>query len=175
MHDISLHLLDLIENSVTAGASVVAIVLDINPRTDTLHLAVDDNGAGLQTRAEEAINPFYTTKSHKRVGLGLSLLEAAAEQSEGRMTLGSSPELGGVRVEVRMRLSHLDRPPVGDLAATVSTMVSAHPKVEIRACLRKGRYKFDFSACRDLHHREPVAAFREAYGMLRDSFKEISN
>jgi hypothetical protein len=171
MHDISLHLLDLIENSIAAGSSVVSIELDIDPHADTLRMVVDDDGTGLRTQPEEALNPFYTTKSHKHVGLGLSLLEAVAAQSEGSMTIGSAPELGGVRVEVRMCLSHIDRPPVGDLAATISTMVSAHPHVEFRGCFRKGHNVVDFSTRRDLNLEDPIAASMEAYKMLHASFQ----
>ena len=171
MHDISLHLLDLIENSIAAGASVVSIELDIDPCADMLRLGVDDDGVGLSTGPDEAVNPFYTTKKQKRVGLGLSLLQAAAEQSEGGMTIGRSPELGGVRVDVRMRLSHIDRPPIGDLAATVSTMVSAHPHIEFRGCFRRGRQKVDFSTRRDLDLKDPIAASVAAYKMLHGSFE----
>jgi len=171
MHDISLHLLDLIENSIAAGASVVSIRLDIDPGADTLRLLVDDDGNGLRTRPEDAVNPFYTTKSHKRVGLGLSLLQAAAEQSDGSMTIGCSPDLGGVRVDVRMRLTHIDRPPIGDLAATVSTMVSAHPYVEFRGCFRRGHQTVDFSTRRDLDLKDPIAASAAAYKMLHGSLE----
>ena len=171
MHDLSLHLLDLLENSISAGASIVSIALNVDPDADLLHFVVDDNGSGLATKPDEAVNPFYTTKSHKHVGLGLSLLQAAAEQSGGSMTIGPSPELGGVRVDVRMRFSHLDRPPIGNLAATVSTMVSAHPEVEFRGCFGWEDQKVDFSTRRDLNLEDPLAASMEAYRILQASLK----
>jgi hypothetical protein len=171
MHDLSLHLLDLLENSITAGATVVLIDIDVDPVSDRLHIVVDDNGAGLSTRSEEAVSPFYTTKSHKHVGLGLSLLQATAEQAEGGLKIGSSPALGGARVEVRMRLSHIDRPPIGDIAATVSTMMSAHPQVEFRVRFRSRGRESDFSTRRDFDMKDPIAASTAAYKMLRASFE----
>jgi hypothetical protein len=171
MHDLSLHLLDVIENSIAAGASIVNIGITVDPKTDSLRMVVDDNGAGLATQPEMVLNPFYTTKPHKRVGLGLSLFEAAAEQAGGFMELGCSPELGGVQVDVRMRLSHVDRPPIGDLAATISTMISAHPDVEFRGYFRDHRCTVDFSAHRDLNLEDPISASVEAYQMLSSSFK----
>ena len=171
MHDLSLHLLDLLENSIAAGASIVSIELHVDPDADRLNLVVDDNGRGLATQPDEAVNPFYTTKSHKHVGLGLSLLQAAAEQSGGNMTIGPSPELGGVRVDVRMSLSHIDRPPIGNLAATISTMVSAHPKVEFRGRFGWEDQQVDFNTWRDLDLEDPIAASMEAYRILQASFK----
>ena len=171
MHDISLHLLDLIENSIAAGSSIVAIEIDINPRIDIFRMVVDDDGTGLRTQPEEAVSPFYTTKSHKHVGLGLSLLQAAADQAEGCMTIGPSPEFGGVRIDVMMQLSHIDRPPIGDLAATISTMVSAHPHVEFRGYFRRGFHVADFNTRRDFNLEDPIVASMEAYQKLRASFK----
>ena len=171
MHDISLHLLDLIENSITAGSTVVDVEIDIDPHADSLHIVVDDNGTGLAAHPDEVMNPFYTTKSHKRIGLGLSLLQAVVEQSEGLMVLDHSPELGGVRVDVRLCLSHIDRPPIGDLAATVSTMISAHPDVEFRICFRRGHRRVDFNSHRDFRSDDPIAASVEAYKVLHTSFE----
>ncbi|MBN2320103.1 MAG: sensor histidine kinase [Acidobacteria bacterium] len=171
MHDLSLHLLDLLENSIAAGSSIVAIELRVDPDADRLRLVVDDDGSGLTAQPDEALNPFYTTKSHKHVGLGLSLLQAAAEQSGGSMSIGSSPELGGARVDVSMRLSHIDRPPIGNLAATVSTMVSAHPQVEFRGRFGWEDQNVDFSTRRDLNLEDPIAASMEAYKILNASFK----
>lgn len=171
MHDLSLHLLDLLENSIAAQASVVSIEIAIDPGSDSLKLTVDDNGTGLNIRPEDAVDPFYTTKSHKHVGLGLSLLQAAAEQSEGRLAIGPSPVLGGARVEARMRLSNIDRPPLGDMAATVSTMMSAHPRVEFRVRFRAGDRESHFSTIRDFDIEDPIAASMAAYKLLRKRFE----
>lgn len=137
MRELSLHLLDLIENSIRAQASVISVSVEADPKTDTLRLAVEDNGTGLKVTPEEALDPFYTTKSGKRTGLGLSLFREAAERAGGRLSLEKSA-LGGVAVSVEMRLTHIDRTPLGDLAATLSSVVCTHPEIDFRFRLQSG-------------------------------------
>lgn len=131
MRDLSLHILDLIENSIRAGASVVAVAVEEIQKDDVLRITIEDNGPGLEVPAEVALDPFYTTKKGKKTGLGLSLLRGAAERAGGRLTLGRSP-LGGLAVEATMQLSHVDRSPMGDLAATISSVVCTNPDLDLR-------------------------------------------
>ncbi len=94
MREIALHILDLIENSIRAQASIIAVSVEAMPEQDLLRIVIEDNGTGLKVSPEAALDPFYTTKSGKRTGLGLSLFRAAAESTGGRLTLGKS-SLGG--------------------------------------------------------------------------------
>lgn len=128
LRDLSLHILDLIENSTRAGSSrvVVSIALDVDE--NRLKIVVDDNGPGLAVAAEVVLDPFYTTKGGKRTGLGLPLFRGAAQQAGGDLTLSESP-LGGLRVTAIFALRHIDLAPMGDLAATISTVVCTHPNV----------------------------------------------
>ncbi|MBN2494131.1 MAG: ATP-binding protein [Deltaproteobacteria bacterium] len=130
MRDLSLHVLDLIENSIRAGATRIWITLQEHPALDRMEIVVEDNGCGFEVSPERAEDPFYTTKEDKHTGLGLSLLKAAAELTGGGMRIGES-ELGGAKVEVWMGLGHVDRNPLGDLAAALSCMVCTHPEIEI--------------------------------------------
>ena len=130
MRDLSLHLLDVMENSIRAEATVISVTIEQDPAKDKLRVVVEDNGPGLAVAAEQALDPFYTTKAGKRTGLGLSLFQGAAERAGGRMTVGRSP-LGGVLVAACMRLSHVDRSPMGDLAATLSSVVCTNPEVDL--------------------------------------------
>jgi nitrogen-specific signal transduction histidine kinase len=130
MRELSLHILDLIENSVRVEASVVRVSVIEDRKKDTLTIMVEDNGPGLTVAPEVAADPFYTTSQGKRTGLGLSLFRAAAEQAGGTMRVGRS-ELGGVAVEVVMQLSHIDRTPLGDLPATLSTVVCTNPHLDL--------------------------------------------
>ncbi len=132
MHDLSLHLLDLIENSVRAGATVIATAIDADRDADELTIVVEDDGPGLPTSAEQALDPFFTTKEHKKTGLGLSLFRQAAEAAGGGLSVGRSQALGGVAVRAWMRLGDVDRPPLGDVAATIATMVVTNPEIEFR-------------------------------------------
>ena len=138
MHDLSLYLLDIIENSVRAGATVIATSITADRGRDELRIGVDDNGPGLPVEPEEVLDPFFTTKAHKKTGLGLSLFRQAAEAAGGGLGLGRSAELGGASVRAWMRLGDVDRPPLGDVAATIATMVVTNPGIEFRVELADG-------------------------------------
>jgi len=140
MRDLSLHVLDVIENAIRAGASTISVVLTEDLDRDLLEIVVEDNGPGLRVSAEVATDPFYTTKSDKPTGLGLSLFRAAAERAGGSFTVGAS-ELGGVAVRASMQFSHVDRSPLGDLAATCSAVACTDPRIDLRVQLRVGRRK----------------------------------
>jgi hypothetical protein len=102
----------------------------MRPEEDLLEISVEDNGSGFTVEPNQATNPFYTTKNGKRIGLGLSLFKAAAEQAGGGMTISRS-SLGGVAVHAWMRLDDIDRKPLGDLAATLSSVVCTSPHLDL--------------------------------------------
>jgi signal transduction histidine kinase len=130
MQDLSLHLMDVMENSLRAGASTVRVlVVEDRPR-DTLVLEVEDNGPGMDPEtAARALDSFYTTKPGKAFGLGLSMLAQSAREAEGKVEIGPAVA-GGLRVRAEFRLSHPDCRPLGDVEGTVRLLQSAHPDVE---------------------------------------------
>jgi signal transduction histidine kinase len=140
MHDLSLYLLELLENSVRAGANRIDIDLLADQATDELRLAVDDDGRGLDVAPERVVDPFYSSKPGKKTGLGLSLLRAEAQAAAGDLAVGASPSLGGARVEAHMRLSHVDRVPLGDLATSITVTAATNPGVELTVTLRGDRF-----------------------------------
>jgi anti-sigma regulatory factor (Ser/Thr protein kinase) len=131
MRELSLHILDLIENSIRAGAAVISVSITESQELNFLRIVVEDNGPGLSVPPEMATDPFYTTKSGAPTGLGLSLFQAAAERAGGKLKLGTS-NLGGLAVEVVMQLNHIDRSPLGDFAATISSVACTNPDIDIR-------------------------------------------
>jgi hypothetical protein len=131
MRDISLHLLDLMENAVRAEATLIAVRIEMDRVSDKMRIVIEDDGRGLEITPEEAVDPFRTTKSGKRTGLGLSLFKAAAERAGGTMALRPS-DLGGLAVEATMQWSHVDRAPLGDIAETASGILCAAPRVALR-------------------------------------------
>ncbi len=139
MRELSLHILDLVENSLRAGASIIAVSVEADAAADRLWIVVEDNGRGLKIAPEAAVDPFYTTKPGKRTGLGLALMKAAAEATGGRLTIGKST-LGpvGVAVTAEFGLTHVDRNPLGDLAGTLASLVCTNPGVEFRFSVRAG-------------------------------------
>jgi len=111
MRDLCQHVMDLVENSVASGAQRVTVLLSEDVQQNRLSLLVEDDGEGMTPEvAGKAADPFYTTRNTRRVGLGLSLLQAASQRSEGSFALDSAPGRG-TRVECSFGLTHLDRPP----------------------------------------------------------------
>jgi anti-sigma regulatory factor (Ser/Thr protein kinase) len=142
LRDLSLHLLDLLENSIAAGASTVWIRVVEHPDTNLLEVGVEDDGKGLKVTPEQALDPFYTTKKGKRTGLGLSLLQTSAEQAGGSLVLQRSLH-GGLKVTATLGLDSVDRIPLGDVATTLSMIVCTHPELELICELRVADRKFE--------------------------------
>ena len=127
MHDLSLYVLELIENSVRAGATTVATTVVADRAADRLTITVEDDGHGLKVTPDQALDPFYTTKEGKKTGLGLSLFRQDVELAGGGLTVDRSPALGGVAVSATMGLTHVDRPALGDVVSTLQVMVATNP------------------------------------------------
>jgi hypothetical protein len=144
LRELALHILDLIENAIRAGATLISVAVEEEPDRDLLCISVEDNGPGLAVPAETAVDPFYTTKEGKKTGLGLSLLKFRAEQAGGCFRLERSP-LGGLAARATMPMSNVDRSPLGDLAATLASVVCTNPEVELRSRLRVGSREWQVS------------------------------
>jgi hypothetical protein len=137
LRELSLHILDLIENAVAAGASRVAVEVTQETEWDLMRIVVEDNGPGLSVPAEQAMDPFYTTKKGKKLGLGLSLFRFRIEQAGGELLLDRSA-LGGLAVRATLSLAHVDRNPLGDLASTLSSVLAANPELDLSLRIRSG-------------------------------------
>jgi hypothetical protein len=129
LRELALHLLDIAENSVSAKADTIRIRVDENHATDRLRMSVEDNGAGMSAdMVARVTDPFVTSRTTRKVGLGIPLLKAAAEGCEGGLDIQS--QIGqGTCVAVEFQLSHIDRMPLGNLAATILTLVVGSPEV----------------------------------------------
>ncbi len=131
MDDLSLHILDVAENSLAAGATRIDIVIEENSAADLLRVEVADNGRGMSAgEVGRAIDPFYTTRTTRRVGLGLPLLDGAARAAGGMMVVRSAPGEGTVVVATFM-LSHIDRKPLGNMGETIAGLIAALPGLEL--------------------------------------------
>lgn len=125
-----MHVLDVAENSVAAGAKLVHITLDADAGADRLTLTIEDDGKGMSPEvAARVTDPFYTTRTTRKVGLGLPLLKMAAELTGGAMALESQPGKG-TKVSARFGLGHIDRAPLGDMASTVSGLIQCSPQID---------------------------------------------
>jgi hypothetical protein len=138
MHDLSLYLLDIIENSVRAGATRIRVGVAADRGADRLVITVEDDGPGLPVTPRQALDPFYTTKKGKKTGLGLSLFRQAAEAAGGGLSVGRSARLGGACVRAWMSLGNVDRPPLGDVATSILTMIATNPAIDFVVDLEDG-------------------------------------
>jgi hypothetical protein len=130
MKEISLHLLDIAENSAAAESKNISIHVHGDLFNDRLTTSVIDDGRGMDAKtAQQVQDPFYTTRTTRNVGLGIPLLKLAAEMAEGSFSLQSN--LGrGTWVEAEFRHSHIDRMPLGDLSSTFLTLLISHPQID---------------------------------------------
>ena len=145
MEDLSLHILDVAENSIAAEAKRIEIIIDENNDKDLLTIEIKDDGKGMdQESLKKAVDPFYTTRTTRRVGLGLSFLSQAAEESGGKMEITSEPNKG-TTTRATFRLSHPDCKPMGDISQTIETLVLGHPEINFIYEYRKDNsiYRFD--------------------------------
>jgi len=143
MRELSQHLMDLIENAVEAGCRRVAIQIDEDMEADLFTIRVEDDGRGMSPEiAFKATDPFWTTRSCRKVGLGLPLIAATAERCAGSLQIDSV--LGqGTTVTAVFRHRHIDRPPLGDLHSTLVTALVAHPGVDILYRHQAGQRSFE--------------------------------
>ena len=130
MEDLSLHILDIVENSIKAKASRIEIKVVEDTKRDLLTIEIKDNGRGIDEKTiEKVFDPFFTTGTTRKVGLGLPLLSQAAKESGGDVEIES--KVGkGTKVKATFRHSHIDRKPMGDMEATLAALISVNPEVD---------------------------------------------
>jgi hypothetical protein len=129
MKEIALHLLDLAENSVSAGAQTVQIMVCEDQNADVLTASIEDDGRGMTPEmVKQVTDPFVTSRTTRKVGLGIPLLKGAAEECNGALKIASTVGKG-TRVEVSFQHSHIDRMPLGNLSSTFLGLTVAHPEV----------------------------------------------
>ncbi|MBN1296766.1 sensor histidine kinase [bacterium] len=131
MKEIALHIQDIAENSVRAGAGLLVIEIREETRADLVTVVIEDDGHGMDDdTVRKALNPFFTTKTVRRIGMGLSMFKQAALQADGRFDVDSAPGRG-TRVEASFRLTHMDRQPLGNMAATIVALLMSNPDMDI--------------------------------------------
>lgn len=134
MKELSLNILDITENSVKAGATLTEISLCEND--DRMVLTITDNGCGMTEEILKGVlNPFYTTRTTRKVGMGLPLLKLACEQTGGGLEISSKhidkfPNEHGTKVSATFYKNHIDCAPLGDIVETVKTLIQGHPNTD---------------------------------------------
>ncbi|MBE7034638.1 MAG: ATP-binding protein [Ruminococcaceae bacterium] len=131
MLEISLHILDIINNSVKAGASLIGVTICEDRSQNCLTVEITDNGCGMDAEFLKAVtDPFKTSRTTRKVGMGLSLFKAAAEATGGSLSINSEPGKG-TTVLTSFVYDHIDRQPLGDMAQTITTVLSGTPALDI--------------------------------------------
>lgn len=128
--EISLNVLDVAENSVRAGASLITITVEVSHDKDTLSVSIEDNGCGMTpAQVEKVTDPFFTTRTTRKVGLGVPFFKLAAESTGGQFHIQSRPGRGTLVTAV-FGLSHIDRMPLGDITSTIHNLIVYHPDID---------------------------------------------
>ena len=135
MKELSLNVLDITQNSISAGAKNIGISL-VEDENRMLTITIKDDGCGMSRETlENVINPFYTTRKTRKVGMGIPLFKLAAEQTDGCLTIESKtaeehPSDHGTTVTAVFDTRHVDFTPIGDMVSTVCTIIQGHPEID---------------------------------------------
>ncbi len=165
MKELSLNILDVAENSVKAGATLTEILID--EVGDTFTLTIKDDGCGMDEETVKAVvDPFYTTRTTRKVGLGVPLLKLACEQTGGEFTVSSKteqehPDSHGTVVTAVFNKNHIDFTPLGDVVSTITTLIQGHPDTDFLFChtTEKGEASVDTRQLREVLGDVPLNSF----------------
>jgi anti-sigma regulatory factor (Ser/Thr protein kinase) len=130
MQELALHILDIAQNSIVANASMISIEIAEDLRNDFLTITIGDNGKGMTVEEIRMVtDPYFTSRTTRNVGMGLPLFKHSAQQASGSLVVSSEPGKGTEIIAV-FRHSHIDRPPLGDIAGVVKLLIGANPVID---------------------------------------------
>lgn len=140
MKELSLNILDIAQNSITAGAQNIEI--SVCEYEDTLIIAISDDGCGMTSEfVARVTDPFTTTRTTRKVGMGIPLFKMAAEQTGGSFTIESEPGVG-TKVKADFQRNHIDLPPMGNLAETMVTLIQGWPMLNFTLIRRRDEKEY---------------------------------
>ena len=146
MRDLSLHLLDIIQNSIAADASKIITTIYANQSDDELGIIVEDNGHGMDKELlDKVTDPFVTTRKTRNIGIGIPLLKSSSEMAGGRLDIDSTRGKGTV-LKSTFKIGHIDRLPLGDVSDTFVSLIAARPDIEYELKLYNGNESYLFNS-----------------------------
>ena len=164
MKELSLNVLDICENSTKADATLVEITITEDEKL--LEIVIKDNGVGMTPEILSSVtNPFYTTRTTRRVGMGIPLFKLSAEQTGGRIEINSltksESENHGTTVRAIFYKNHIDFTPLGDVVSTLTTLIQGHPDTDFAFSHKKaaGEVTLDTRELRDVLEGVPLSTF----------------
>jgi hypothetical protein len=145
MRELSLHILDIAQNSIVAEADEIRIAIVEDFEQDRLTICIKDDGKGMDRETlDKVVDPFYTTRTTRKVGLGIPMFKAAAELCDGKFTISSKPGVG-TDIMAEFKHSHIDRMPLGNMSDTLITIINSNEKVDLVYTHKIGKEKFTLS------------------------------
>ena len=145
MNELSLHILDIVQNSIKANAKLVEIIINEQDVSDTYTITIKDDGHGMDEKTlSEVSDPFFTTRTTRKVGMGTSLFKMAAEMCEGSFTIESAVNVG-TTVTTSFKKSHIDRAPLGAIEETITILMLNDSDIDIyyKHLVNDKEYVFD--------------------------------
>lgn len=178
MKDLASHIMDIVQNSIRAQATRIEIEVTEDHGKDCFTIKIRDNGTGMdEATLARVCDPFFTSRTVRKVGLGIPLLQQNAEQTGGKVSLISA--LGkGTTVNATFGHSHLDRPPLGDMAETISLLLVANPDIHFiyKHTTNTGAYLLDTEELQQILEGVPLTHPEILVGiqnLIRENLKEI--
>lgn len=183
MKELSLNILDVAENSVKAGASLTQILL--TEQDGVLKLEIVDDGCGMSEDIVRSVtDPFYTTRTTRKVGMGIPLLKLACEQTDGNLTISSvtqedDPINHGTHVTATFHTNHIDFTPLGDVSSSILTLIQGHPDTDFlfRHQTEDGVVELDTRELREVLEDVPLNSYdvmEWIRGNLQEQYEMLS-
>ena len=178
MLELASHILDIAENSIRAGARLVEIIINEDEKENLLSIEINDDGSGMsKEEIKKVFDPFYTTKTVRRIGLGIPLLSEAAQRAGGNLHLDSIKGKG-TKLTATFQLDHLDRQPMGNILSTIRNLIAGNSSVDFIYKHRHNdrRFSLDTREIRKeigdlpINHPEILKYIR---GVIEDGLSEI--
>ena len=173
MREIALHILDIVQNSVSAGASLIEVLIEEDEKKDTFTVTVKDNGRGMDKEFLEAVtDPFTTSRSTRKVGLGIPLFKLAAENTGGSFKIES--EIGcGTALCADFVRSSIDRQPLGDIEGTMLTLITSYESIDFlyRHSVNEKSFELDTRKIKEILNGISLSS-PDVYLWLKDFLEE---
>lgn len=177
MRELSLNILDIAQNSVGAGAKTITI--SVIAKANLLTVTVEDDGKGMTAEfLAKVTDPFTTSRTTRKVGMGLPLFRQAAEAAGGKLEITSAPGVG-TKVQATFEIDNIDRLPLGDLADTVTCLILTSPQINyaVKYAVEDREYLFDTETVKKLLDGVPIDSLEIiAYlkELISDNIKEVN-
>lgn len=178
MKDLASHIMDIVQNSIRAKAGNIEIRITEDHKRDSFIIEICDDGIGMDAATlAKVCDPFFTSRTVRKVGLGIPLLQQNTERTGGKLTLSSTPGQG-TKLTAYFSHSHLDRPPLGNVAETVGLLIAANPDIHFiyKHTTETGTYELNTEEIKKiledvpLTHPDIIAGIQE---LIRTNLSEL--